>query len=352
MKPRRTIQKQKRTKGNATMKCLSIACAFTTMLLLGSPAHAEPAKIRISWVAVPNNLPPLFMSKLEMMKHAGTSYTVDPIRFPGTPQSVAALASGDLDIALLTFSSFPLAIQNAGLEDLRVISDEFIDGFPGYYSAEFMVLKDGPVKTIKDLKGRVVAVNVRGGGTDMALRAITRREGLQEKRDYTELEVAFANMKAVLLDKKADLIGLGVPAMSTDPALRQVAGTLFTQRDSLGPTAQVIWVARAGFLEKNRVMLLDLVEDALRSRRFYTDPANHREVVDVVAGVTKVPPQRLDPWLFTNNDFYRDPDGILDAAVLQDNIDKMVDLGFLKTGLDVRKYMDLGIVREAAARLK
>jgi sulfonate transport system substrate-binding protein len=333
------------------MKRLSIACAFTTMLLLGSAAHAEPAKIRISWVAVPNNLPPLFMSKPEMMKHAGTSYTVDPIRFPGTPQSVAALASGDLDIALLTFSSFPLAIQNAGLEDLRVISDEFIDGFPGYYSAEFMVLKDGPVKTIKDLKGRVVAVNVRGGGTDMALRAITRREGLQEKRDYTELEVAFANMKAVLLDKKADLIGLGVPAMSTDPALRQVAGTLFTQRDSLGPTAQVIWVARAGFLEKNRVMLLDLMEDALRSRRFYTDPANHREVVDIVAGVTKVPPQRLDPWLFTNNDFYRDPDGILDAAVLQDNIDKMVDLEFLKTGLDVRKYMDLGIVREAAARL-
>jgi sulfonate transport system substrate-binding protein len=334
------------------MKCLPIVAALAAVLLSASGAHSEPAKIRISWVAVPNNLPPLFMSKPEMMKHAGTSYTVDPIRFPGTPQSVAALASGDLDIALLTFSSFPLAIQNAGLQDLRVIGDEFIDGFPGYYSAEFMVLKDGPVKTIKDLKGRVVAVNVRGGGTDMALRAITRKEGLQEKRDYTELEVAFANMKAVLFDKKADLIGLGVPAMSTDPALRQAAATLFTQRDSLGPTAQVIWVARTGFLEKNRAVMLDFIEDALRSRRFYTDPANHREVVDIVAGVTKVPPQQLDPWLFTKSDFYRDTNGILDAAVLQDNIDKMVDLGFLKTGLDVQKYMDLGIVREAGSRLK
>jgi len=334
------------------MKCLSIVAALAAVLLSASGAHSEPAKIRISWVAVPNNLPPLFMSKPEMMKHADTSYTVDPIRFPGTPQSVAALASGDLDIALLTFSSFPLAIQNAGLQDLRVISDEFIDGFPGYYSAEFMVLKDGPVKTIKDLKGRVVAVNVRGGGTDMALRAITRKEGLQEKRDYTELEVAFANMKAVLFDRKADLIGLGVPAMSTDPALRQAAATLFTQRDSLGPTAQVIWVARAGFLEKNRAVMLDFMEDALRSRRFYTNPANHREVVDIVAGVTKVPPQQLDPWLFTKSDFYRDRNGILDAAVLQDNIDKMVDLGFLKTGLDVQKYMDLGIVREAGSRLK
>ena len=333
------------------MRGLPILCAVAVLLLVSSGANCEPAKIRISWVAVPNNLPPLFMSKPEMMRHAGTSYTVDPIRFPGTPQSVAALASGDLDIALLTFSSFPLAIQNAGLQDLRVIGDEFIDGFPGYYSAEFMVLKDGPVKAIKDLKGRVVAVNVRGGGTDMALRAIARKEGLQEKRDYTELEVAFANMKAVLLDRKADLIGLGVPAMSADSALRGVASTLFTQRDSLGPTAQVIWVARAGFLEKNRATMLDFMEDALRLRRFYTDPANHREVVDIVAGVTKLPPQQLESWLFTKNDFYRDPNGILDPAVLQDNIDKMVELGFLKSGIDVRNYMDLSIVREAGARL-
>jgi ABC-type nitrate/sulfonate/bicarbonate transport system substrate-binding protein len=333
------------------MKRQLIACAVA--MLLGSVgANADPLNIRISWVAVPNNLPPLFMAKPQMMQHAGKSYTVDPIRFPGTPQSVAALASGDLDIALLTFSSFPLAIQNAGLQDLRVISDEFIDGFPGYYSAEFMVLKDGPVKTIKDLKGRVVAINVRGGGTDMALRAITRKDGLQEKRDYTELEVAFANMKAVLLDRKADLIGLGVPAMSTDPTLREVATTLFTQRDALGATAQVIWVARSGFLDKNRAALLDFMEDALRSRRFYTDPANHREVVDIVAGVTKLPPQQLEPWLFTKNDFYRDPNGLLDPAVLQDNIDKMVDLGFLKSGIDVKKYTDLALVREAGARLK
>jgi sulfonate transport system substrate-binding protein len=94
------------------------------------------------------------------------------------------------------------------------------------------------------------------------------------------------------------------------------------------------------------------MEDALRSRRFYADPANHRGVVDIVAGVTKLPAQQLDSWLFTKNDFYRDPNGILDTAVLQDNINKMVDLGFLKSAIDVQKYTDLDIVREAGARLK
>lgn len=337
----------------AFLRALAGAGTLALAITLGAiGAAAEPLKIRISWVAVPNNLPPLFMEKPQVLKHAGQSYVVDPIRFPGTPQSVTALASGDLDIALLTFSSFPLAIQNAHMEDLRVIGDEFIDGVSGAYTAEFLVLKDGPVKTVADLKGKVVAVNVRGGGTDMALRAMTRKFGLEEKRDYTELEVAFTNMKAVLLDHKADLVGLGVPALSTDPELRAVARTLFTQAEALGPTAQVIWVARTGFLEKNRAAMVDFMEDALRSRRFYTDPANHREVLDIVSRVTKRPAEQLDSWLFTKNDFYRDPNGILDVAVLQSNIDKMVELGFLKAGIDAAKYADMSIVKEAGARLK
>jgi hypothetical protein len=203
------------------------AVAVAIPLLFCAGAQAQPTKIRISWVAVPNNLPPLFMEKPEVMTRVGQSYTIDAIRFPGTPQSVAALASGELDIALLTFSSFPLAIQNAKLEDLRVIGDEFIDGVEGHYSAEFLVLKDGPIQKVEDLKGKTVAVNVRGGGTDMALRAITKKHGLEEKRDFTTVEVAFANMKATLLEKKVDLVGLGVPAFSVDPVLRSQVRPLF-----------------------------------------------------------------------------------------------------------------------------
>jgi NitT/TauT family transport system substrate-binding protein len=329
-----------------------IVAVTAAALTFSVTARSEPVKIRISWVAVPNNLPPLLMEKPQLMTRAGQSYTVDPIRFPGTPQSVAALASGDLDIALLTFSSFPLAIQNARLEDLRVIGDEFTDGVPGHYSAEFLVLKDGPIKTIADLKGKSVAVNVRGGGTDMALRAITRQNKLEEKRDFTQVEVSFGNMKATLLEKKVDLVGLGVPAMSADPALRAVSRTLFTQRDSLGPTAQVIWVAREGFLQRNRAAVIDFMTDALRVRRYFTDPANHREVVDLISRVTKQPAAQLDSWLFTKDDFYRSQDGTLDIGILQDNIDKMVQLGFLKTSIDAKKYQDFSLVKEAAGRLK
>ena len=57
-------------------------------------------------------------------------------------------------------------------------------------------------------------------------------------------------------------------------------------------------------------------------------------------------------WLFTKDDFYRSPDGVLDINVLQNNIKSMVDLGFLKAGVDAKKYQDFSLVKEAADRLK
>jgi len=330
---------------------LSIAGLCLALLWPAAAQAADPLKIRISWMAAPGNLPPLLMEKPELMTRAGQSYTVDAVRFPGPSQSIAALASGDLDIALLTFPSLPLAIQNAKLDDLRVIGDEFADGMQGHYSAEFLVLKDGPIRNIGDIKGKSLAISERGGGAEMALRSIARKHGLEEKRDYGLTEVALPDMKAALLEKKADLVGLGVPAIAADPAVREAARPLFTQQDALGPSIQVIWVARKSFLEKNRGVVVDFMSDALRVRRYLTDPKNHAQAVSMVSGVTKQPPEALDSWLFTDKDFYRSPDGVPDTGILQKNIDRMAELGFLKNTVDVKKYQDLSIAKDAAARL-
>ena len=66
------------------------------------------------------------------------------------------------DIALLGFTSLPLAIENARMDDLRAIVGELQDGAPGYYSNEFAVLADGPIRKVEDLKGKVLATNAQG----------------------------------------------------------------------------------------------------------------------------------------------------------------------------------------------
>ena len=73
----------------------------------------------------------------------------------------------------------PIAIRNAGLSDLRVIADEAEDGIPDYYSQEYMVLADGPVKRPEDMKGRVMAINAGGSAVDIAQRTMLRRAELR-----------------------------------------------------------------------------------------------------------------------------------------------------------------------------
>ena len=83
-----------------------------------------------------------------------------------------------------------------------MISDEFQDGVPGHYSNEFFVLNDGPIKKVEDLKGKVVATNAAGSAVDIASRAMLRKHGLEDKRDYTIIEAPFPTMKACCSRRK------------------------------------------------------------------------------------------------------------------------------------------------------
>ena len=312
-------------------------------------AQGAPTKIRVGWVVVPASIAPLVLEKKDILRHFGKSYVAEATRFEGTPPVITALAAGELDIGPLAFSSFGLAIQNAHMDDLRVICDEIQDGVAGHGSNEFMVLNDGPVKTVADLKGKVLATNAMGSAVDIAMRAMLRRSGLEANKDYTIVEAPFPAMRAMLSEKKADLIS-AVPPFSLDPALRAMARTLFTQKDAFGITQLTMWTARTGFIQKNRAALVDFLEDAVRAIRWYTDPKNHDEAVTIVAKLNKAPPERMG-WAFTEHDQYRDPNGMPNMAALQSNLQLQKQVGFLNQDIDVKKYADLSMVQEAAKRL-
>ena len=327
------------------------AAVVLGLLLFVTGARGEPVKIRLAWVFTPASLGPLLFPKPELTPHRDKTYIYDPIHFASTAVEVTALASGDIDIANLSFPAIGTAIEKAHLDDLRVFADEIQDGVHGYDSgAGFLVLKDGPIKAIDDLKGRVVAVLTLGSATHMEARAMLRKHGLEDKRDYSTIEAQFGNMKALLLEGKADLISIA-PPFSYDPELQGKARMLFHPADSFGPIQITAWTARAGFLEKNRAAMVDFMEDVIRSIRWYIDPKNHKEAVEIVAVHTKQRPQQID-FLFTAHEFYRDPNGEPNLGALQSNLDTQQDLGLLDYKLDIRKYADLSIVKEASARLK
>jgi sulfonate transport system substrate-binding protein len=292
----------------------------------------------------------LLEEKMDLAVHRGKSYELDVTRFAGTPPMVTALAAGELDIADLTYPTLPIAVVNAGLDDLRVIADEFQDGNPGYYSNEYFVLADGPIKTVEDLKGKAIAVNASGSAVDIAMRAMLRRHGLENKRDYSLVESPFPTMRAMLIEKKVDMAPAVLP-FSLDPELRRLGRPLFDTKDAVGVSQFSFWVARKGFIDKNRAALTDMMEDSLRIVHWYLDPANHAEAMAICGRITKQPAERY-AWAFTKQDNYRDPDMAPDLAALQRNVDMTHDLGFVRKTIDVSKYADLSVVKEAAARLK
>jgi sulfonate transport system substrate-binding protein len=306
-------------------------------------------KIRISWVAPIANWGSILLEKKDLAQHLGKSYTLEAVHYQGTPQSITAIANNELEVASLAYSSLAIAIENAGLTDLRVIADEFQDGVPGYFSTEFYVQKDSPIQKIEDLKGKVVGTNGGGSAVDVAVRAMLTQHGLEDKRDYTMLEGPLPAMPAMLLEKKADLIP-GVLPFSLNPKLKSDGRILFHQRDALGVTQMIVLTARQPFIEKNRAAMADFMEDTLRIVRWYLDPANHEEVAKIAAKITKAPPERFG-WLFTKQDAYRDPDLLPNLDALQKNIDATQKLGFIKQPIDIQKYTDLSLVKEAMARL-
>jgi NitT/TauT family transport system substrate-binding protein len=154
----------------------------------------------------------------------------------------------------------------------------------------------------------------------------------------------------MLKDGKVDLITSVLP-FGRDPELMAISRPLFTQEEAIGRSQMIIRVARDGFLQKQRAVMVDFLEDYLHALRYLTDPAHHQEAVDIVTQVTKQKPSFFEEWIFTNQDYYRDPKALPNLEALQNNVDLQHQLGFLRSPLEVKKYADLGLVTEAAQRL-
>jgi ABC-type nitrate/sulfonate/bicarbonate transport system substrate-binding protein len=336
-------------------KLAAIAIAMLAAAAMTTAAKADPVKIRLSYIVPVSNWATILFAKPELAKHLNKSYTFEPVHFQSTPTLIQALAAGELEIANLGFTSLPLAITNAHMDDLRIISDELQDGVPGYYSDQYLVRNDSPIKTVEDLKGKVLTSNGFGSGTDIPMRVMLAKHGLSDKKDVTIIESPIPTMPAELTEKKVDLIALPLP-FTANPAVKAADRVLFTQGDAMGITQLGMWVARASFIAKNHAAMLDFMEDALRAERWYLDPANHDEAVKIAVDVSKIPAPVWQSWLFKkdgeNGDYYRNPAGIPDVAGMQKSIDLQVKYGYLKQGIEVKKYTDFSLVEAAAKRLK
>jgi sulfonate transport system substrate-binding protein len=328
------------------------AAALVAAIGLGAVARADPLTIRIGWVVTPGHMAPLIeaLGKREpaVFKHLGQSYILQPLRFNGTTPQIQAQAIGDLEVASFSTSALALAITNAHLDE-RLVADVVEDGQSGYFSENFVVLADGPIHTIADVKGRRIATNVIGSASDTAMRTMFRKHGIKDS-DFTTVEANFANMPAMLDSGKVDFIGT-LPQFAQQLKDTDKYRVLFTARDAVGPTQAVIWAMRSDVIAAHRPAFVDFFEDHIRAVRWFLDPKNREEALAILADVTKLPKETL-AFAFTKDDFYHSPDARPDVAAVQKEIEASAEMGVIPKRIEITpKYVDLSLIEEAKRRI-
>jgi NitT/TauT family transport system substrate-binding protein len=308
-------------------------------------ARAEPVKLRIGYDTIPLHVAPVIFKMPEFLKNYGKDYTVEWFRFKGSPLQVQALAGNQIDMAALSFSTFATSITTAHLP-IKGIADLAQDG--PWFSQVFGVKKDGDVNKVEDLKGKALAVNALGGGSDMAARAVLVKHGLTPDKDVRIIEASFGAMGAMVRQNKIALGTFPAPTWAVAEKTGDLK-PLFRQEDGLGVQQFLLYVAKDEFIAKNRAALVAYFADYLRGLKAVLDPKNRDRVLKVVSELAGSPVANFQDWaLLKDKDYYHSPDGRINVEALQNNINTLKQLGLLKETLDVKPHIDHSLVDAAA----
>ena len=324
---------------------LRLLIAATLALTAVATAQAQ-TKVKIGAGLVPVHISTIVFGDARLAPNKGKSYDVEFVQARGSSQQMTALAAGELNLVGFSAAAFAAGIENGGL-DLVALADLMQDG-PGF-SSVYAVLDNSNIRAVKDLKGKIVGINARGGTQDMTVRTVLKQAGLNPESDVQIAEIGF-NAEAALRDGK-----VATSSFSSGPwaSATQKGGVrpLFYERDAGGDKQFLFYGTTRDYAKKSHDVLVALFADYLHGWQWLSDPKNRDEMLKLVAKETKQPAENFAGWVFLpGKDFYRNPKGEVNAKALQANLDDLVEFGIVKKKLPLAAHSDESIVKEAAAK--
>ena len=240
----------------------SLALALLTSLtgcgLLGDSDNSAPAtnsgsgqiekpNLKIS-IMTTSDLAPFHLAvKNGYFKEAG--FTFDPAKDVTVAKSggdsVSKLTSKEVDIAYSSYTPFFVA-KSKGAADIRLIADAS-SASPG--SCVVMAMPNSPVKTVKDMTNKRVAITAKNTISDLLVMSTLKTNGIDYK-SIQFVEIPFPNTAERM--QKGDVDA----AFMTEPFLTQAAktvGAIPVFDTATGPTANMPTAgfgANAEFVQK------------------------------------------------------------------------------------------------------
>jgi NitT/TauT family transport system substrate-binding protein len=232
-------------------------------LLAAAPVFAQD-KVRLGVLPFSESLGAVIADKQGFFKAEGLD--VEVTRVQSGAHAVPVLQAGKLDI-VLSNTITTLQAMEAGLDATIVAPSAVVRASPPDTTNALMVLKEGAIRTPKDIEGKRVAVNVINSTAWLYIVAFLDKHGV-DRGKVRFVEIPFPQMNDPLLGKQVDVIG------QVEPFRTILQGT--GKADVLGyvyvdvqPNADITqYIALTPWVQKNRAAAVKFARAVIKGSEF------------------------------------------------------------------------------------
>jgi NitT/TauT family transport system substrate-binding protein len=318
------------------------------LLLAAAPVQAAVArKVKIGVLKLTSSAPIFLGVEKGFFREAG----VEPelVYFQAAQPVAVAIASGDVDVGATGLTAGLYNVV-AGGERVWVVADKGRE-WPGHPLTALVVQKDGAIRSVKELRGRKVAITQLGSTFHYMLGNLVEQEGLALADVEPAVLRTLGAMAEALQARRVDAALLPQPFAGS--AVDRGFGRILTWVGDRLPY-QVAAIFYSGRFAQDREAAVAFMKGYVRASRHYHDAvlaagprdARYDEVVAITARYTEASPEVIRAGFP-----YQDRDGRLDVADIGRQLGWYHRTGMVTRALTPRDLVDSSFLDEALRQL-
>ncbi len=333
----------------AGVSWLAVGCALAVATTGWAGAAGAP-RVKVGVLKLTSSAPLFLGVDKGYFRKAGLEPEL--VFFQAAQPVAVAVASGDLDVGATGLTAGHYNIV-AGGEKMWVVADKGRE-WPGYPLTALVVQRDGPIQSVRDLRGRKVALTQIGSTFHYMLGRLLEREGLSlADVEPVPLRTLVA-MAEALQGRRVDAMLIPQPFAGTavDKGFGRI---LFWVGDRLPYQVAAVFYSKSFARDRDRAVAF--MTAYARAARYYFDavlarkagkPAvpGYDEVVAITARYTGASPEIVRAGFP-----YQDRDGRLDVADVGRQLAWYHKAGMITAALQPPDLVDGSFLEEAIRTL-
>ncbi len=316
---------------------MRVFVSFFLILFSITAAAQTPPTIRFGRGFAAEEQMWLMSVRKDLTPNQGKAYQLNQILFQANPERFQAFLAGELDAG--TAPGLAVIFARAQGVDMKIVASICLEAAgQGIFTTQYMVKDDGPIKSVKDLKGGTIAVVGIKTATDLWARAGLLNAGLVPDKDTKVVPMGFPVIGDAVRTGKVSAGVFVEPFYSAEMAkggLRK----LFNAVDSVGYEHELLDIFFGEkFLKATPAAVRAFLADYVAVTKYYLANTAQAKTDLHTAGFVRTP---LEVYLKTS-DWKRDPGGRVNVESLEKLSTFMLEkLNWLEKPVNVREMVDL-----------